>query len=96
MASPQQTDLSYAWEKYMDCRLQGADLQVGAAEAGVIQTLWGEEMLNVHIQHTPGRSLKKVRLSKCYIHFPPCKDGDTVFVFITFQLQNCSCALCSI
>ncbi|XP_037321151.2 lysosomal-trafficking regulator isoform X2 [Pungitius pungitius] len=28
MASVQQTDLSYAWEKYMDCRLQGADLQV--------------------------------------------------------------------
>lgn len=28
MASPQQTDLCYAWEKYMDCRLQGADLQV--------------------------------------------------------------------
>ncbi|KAI9519904.1 hypothetical protein NQZ68_022931 [Dissostichus eleginoides] len=27
MASPQQTDLSFAWEKYMDCRLQGADLQ---------------------------------------------------------------------
>lgn len=34
MACPQQTELSYAWEKYMDCRLQGADLQVGA---GVIQ-----------------------------------------------------------
>ncbi len=31
MASPQQTELSYAWEKYMDCRLQGADLQVGTA-----------------------------------------------------------------
>lgn len=31
MASLQQTDLSYAWEKYMDCRLQGADLQVGAS-----------------------------------------------------------------
>lgn len=28
MASPQETDLCYAWEKYMDCRLQGADLQV--------------------------------------------------------------------
>lgn len=28
MASLQQTELSYAWEKYMDCRLQGADLQV--------------------------------------------------------------------
>ncbi|XP_034408549.1 lysosomal-trafficking regulator isoform X4 [Cyclopterus lumpus] len=28
MASLHQTDLSYAWEKYMDCRLQGADLQV--------------------------------------------------------------------
>ncbi|XP_055358676.1 lysosomal-trafficking regulator isoform X4 [Betta splendens] len=24
----QQADLSYAWERYMDCRLQGADLQV--------------------------------------------------------------------
>lgn len=31
MACLQQTELSYAWEKYMDCRLQGADLQVGAA-----------------------------------------------------------------
>lgn len=31
MAGLQQTDLSYAWEKYMDCRLQGADLQVGCA-----------------------------------------------------------------
>lgn len=31
MASLQETDLSFAWEKYMDCRLQGADLQVGAA-----------------------------------------------------------------
>lgn len=29
MASPHQSELSYAWEKYMDCRLQGADLQVG-------------------------------------------------------------------
>ncbi|XP_056147370.1 lysosomal-trafficking regulator isoform X2 [Lampris incognitus] len=28
MARAQQTDLSFAWEKYMDCRLQGADLQV--------------------------------------------------------------------
>ncbi|KAM7385834.1 hypothetical protein PAMP_001889 [Pampus punctatissimus] len=27
MAGALQTDLSYAWEKYMDCRLQGADLQ---------------------------------------------------------------------
>lgn len=32
MACPQYSELSYAWEKYMDCRLQGADLQVGAAE----------------------------------------------------------------
>ncbi|XP_010786580.1 egl nine homolog 3-like [Notothenia coriiceps] len=31
MASPQQTDLSFAWEKYMDCRLQGADLQAMVA-----------------------------------------------------------------
>lgn len=31
MACHQQTELSYAWEKYMDYRLQGADLQVGAA-----------------------------------------------------------------
>ncbi|KAJ3609854.1 hypothetical protein NHX12_021948 [Muraenolepis orangiensis] len=28
MASPLHDDLSFAWEKYMDCRLQGADLQV--------------------------------------------------------------------
>uniref|UniRef100_UPI003AAA8FA9 lysosomal-trafficking regulator n=1 Tax=Centroberyx gerrardi TaxID=166262 RepID=UPI003AAA8FA9 len=28
MASPHKADLSFAWEKYMDCRLQGADLQV--------------------------------------------------------------------
>lgn len=32
MAGHQQTELSYAWEKYMDYRLQGADLQVSAAE----------------------------------------------------------------
>lgn len=32
MACHQQTELSYAWEKYMDYRLQGADLQVSAAE----------------------------------------------------------------
>lgn len=32
MACQQQTELSYAWEKYMDYRLQGADLQVGAAD----------------------------------------------------------------
>lgn len=51
MASPQQTELAYAWEKYMDCRLQGADLQVGAG-AGVIQAqprlfVW---VLTVHFQ----------------------------------------------
>lgn len=34
MAGVQQTDLSYAWEKYMDCRLQGADLQVGNSGGG--------------------------------------------------------------
>lgn len=28
MACPPHTELSYAWEKYMDCRVQGADLQV--------------------------------------------------------------------
>lgn len=32
MACHQQTELSYAWEKYMDYRLQGADLQVSAGE----------------------------------------------------------------
>lgn len=30
MAGQQQPELSYAWEKYMDDRLQGADLQVSA------------------------------------------------------------------
>ncbi|XP_076018474.1 lysosomal-trafficking regulator isoform X2 [Genypterus blacodes] len=28
MARPQKAEVSYAWEKYMDCRLQGADVQV--------------------------------------------------------------------
>lgn len=33
MARQPQPELSYAWEKYMDDRLQGADLQVSAAAA---------------------------------------------------------------
>lgn len=41
MACPPQTELSFAWEKYMDCRLQGADLQVG--------TCWGGRALAFHL-----------------------------------------------
>lgn len=42
MASPQHTELSYAWEKYMDCRLQGADLQVGTAGAAQVSLNGGD------------------------------------------------------
>lgn len=52
MASPQQTELAYAWEKYMDCRLQGADLQVGAAGRRRCDRvlLWVLVMLTLHFQ----------------------------------------------
>uniref|UniRef100_A0AAQ5YJ82 Lysosomal trafficking regulator n=1 Tax=Amphiprion ocellaris TaxID=80972 RepID=A0AAQ5YJ82_AMPOC len=52
MASPQQTDLSYAWEKYMDCRLQGADLQVS------LQSLENFLCLFHYVQHHPNHSTK--------------------------------------
>ncbi|XP_053188690.1 lysosomal-trafficking regulator isoform X1 [Scomber japonicus] len=52
MASPQQTDLSYAWEKYMDCRLQGADLQVS------LQSLENFLCLFHYVQHHPNQSTK--------------------------------------
>lgn len=45
MASPQETDLCYAWEKYMDCRLQGADLQVS------LQSLENFLCLFHYVQH---------------------------------------------
>lgn len=41
MASPQQTDLTYAWEKYMDCRLQGADLQVWSS--------WRDQLRDIYL-----------------------------------------------
>lgn len=47
MAGPQQTDLSYAWEKYMDCRLQGVDLQVS------LQSLENFLCLFHYVQHHP-------------------------------------------
>ncbi|XP_034753584.1 lysosomal-trafficking regulator isoform X3 [Etheostoma cragini] len=50
MASPQQTALSYAWEKYMDCRLQGADLQVS------LQGLENFLCLFHYVQHHPNNS----------------------------------------
>ncbi|XP_047459394.1 lysosomal-trafficking regulator isoform X2 [Mugil cephalus] len=52
MASPQQTDLTYAWEKYMDCRLQGADLQVS------LQSLENFLCLFHYVQHQPSHSTK--------------------------------------
>ncbi|XP_058507212.1 lysosomal-trafficking regulator isoform X4 [Solea solea] len=52
MASVQQTDLSYAWEKYMDCRLQGADLQVS------LQSLENFLCLFHYVQHHPSHSTK--------------------------------------
>ncbi|XP_026212302.1 lysosomal-trafficking regulator isoform X5 [Anabas testudineus] len=54
MASPQQADLSYAWEKYMDCRLQGADLQVS------LQSLENFLCLFHYVQHHPNHSTKDV------------------------------------
>lgn len=47
MACPPQTELSFAWEKYMDCRLQGADLQVG--------TCWGGRALAFHLTMSSSR-----------------------------------------
>ncbi|XP_037128426.1 lysosomal-trafficking regulator isoform X2 [Syngnathus acus] len=47
MASPWQSDLSYMWEKYMDCRLQGADLQVS------LQSLENFLCLFHYVQHHP-------------------------------------------
>ncbi|XP_061914503.1 lysosomal-trafficking regulator isoform X1 [Entelurus aequoreus] len=47
MASPLQGDLFYAWEKYMDCRLQGADLQVS------LQSLENFLCLFHYVQHHP-------------------------------------------
>uniref|UniRef100_A0AAV2JKV3 Lysosomal trafficking regulator n=1 Tax=Knipowitschia caucasica TaxID=637954 RepID=A0AAV2JKV3_KNICA len=50
MASLLQTDLSYAWEKYMDCRLQGADLQV------TLQNLENFLCLFHYVQHLPNQT----------------------------------------
>ncbi|XP_033836122.1 lysosomal-trafficking regulator isoform X1 [Periophthalmus magnuspinnatus] len=50
MASLLQTDLSYAWEKYMDCRLQGADLQV------TLQSLENFLCLFHYVQHLPNHT----------------------------------------
>ncbi|KAM4729225.1 lysosomal-trafficking regulator isoform 1-T1 [Anableps anableps] len=52
MAHLQQTDLSYAWEKYMDCRLQGADLQIS------LQSLENFLCLFHYVQHHPNNSTK--------------------------------------
>ncbi|KAM9727298.1 lysosomal-trafficking regulator isoform 1-T3 [Menidia menidia] len=52
MACPQQPDLSYAWEKYMDCRLQGADLQVS------LQSLENFLCLFHYVQHSPNHGTK--------------------------------------
>ncbi|TMS04764.1 Lysosomal-trafficking regulator [Larimichthys crocea] len=52
MASPHQSELSYAWEKYMDCRLQGADLQVS------LQGLENFLCLFHYVQHHPSHSTK--------------------------------------
>nr|XP_015799444.2 lysosomal-trafficking regulator isoform X1 [Nothobranchius furzeri]XP_054605786.1 lysosomal-trafficking regulator isoform X1 [Nothobranchius furzeri] len=52
MAHSQQTDLSYAWEKYMDCRLQGSDLQVS------LQSLENFLCLFHYVQHHPSQSTK--------------------------------------
>ncbi|XP_036071561.1 lysosomal-trafficking regulator isoform X2 [Oryzias melastigma] len=52
MAFPLETDLSYAWEKYMDCRLQGADLQIS------LQSLENFLCLFHYVQHHPTLSSK--------------------------------------
>ncbi|XP_069001150.1 lysosomal-trafficking regulator isoform X4 [Embiotoca jacksoni] len=52
MAGPPHTDLSFAWEKYMDCRLQGADLQVS------LQSLENFLCLFHYVQHHPNHSTK--------------------------------------
>ncbi|XP_041866300.1 lysosomal-trafficking regulator isoform X3 [Melanotaenia boesemani] len=52
MACLQQPDLSYAWERYMDCRLQGADLQVS------LQSLENFLCLFHYVQHHPNQSTK--------------------------------------
>ncbi|XP_078787658.1 lysosomal-trafficking regulator isoform X5 [Oryzias latipes] len=52
MAFPLETDLSYAWEKYMDCRLQGADLQIS------LQSLESFLCLFHYVQHHPTLSSK--------------------------------------
>ncbi|KAM6916813.1 lysosomal-trafficking regulator isoform 2-T2 [Xenentodon cancila] len=52
MASHQQTDLSYAWERYMDCRLQGADLQIS------LQSLENFLCVFHYVQHHPNDSTK--------------------------------------
>ncbi|XP_061693071.1 lysosomal-trafficking regulator isoform X3 [Syngnathoides biaculeatus] len=50
MATPRHSDLSYAWEKYMDCRLQGADLQV------TLQSLENFLCLFHYVQHQPNHT----------------------------------------
>ncbi|XP_053730574.1 lysosomal-trafficking regulator isoform X1 [Synchiropus splendidus] len=52
MASPLQADLCFAWEKYMDCRLQGADLQIS------LQCLENFLCLFHYVQHQPSRNAK--------------------------------------
>lgn len=84
MASPQETDLCYAWEKYMDCRLQGADLQVwrfwqecnvrdhslGGGAAYFLQ----EQVLKKDDVIVLGKGLK----TAMYLVY---SDGDKLFVF---------------
>ncbi|KAM9809788.1 lysosomal-trafficking regulator isoform 6-T9 [Syngnathus typhle] len=55
MASPWQSDLSYMWEKYMDCRLQGADLQVS------LQSLENFLCLFHYVQHHPQHTKDALR-----------------------------------
>ncbi|KAM4591197.1 lysosomal-trafficking regulator isoform 2-T4 [Odontesthes bonariensis] len=52
MACPHQPDLSYAWEKYMDCRLQGADLQVS------LRSLENFLCLFHYVQHSSAHGTK--------------------------------------
>ncbi|XP_068182991.1 lysosomal-trafficking regulator isoform X2 [Antennarius striatus] len=52
MTCPQRTELSYAWEKYMDCRLQGANLQVS------LQGLENFLCLFHYVQHHPNHGTR--------------------------------------
>ncbi|XP_068597852.1 lysosomal-trafficking regulator [Brachionichthys hirsutus] len=52
MACPRRTELSHAWETYMDCRLQGANLQVS------LQGLENFLCLFHYVQHHPDHSAR--------------------------------------